>query len=219
MPAGAPRGDVMSNYFTIEKDAQAEFVEKRSRFIANVRKCENEAEALAFLEEMRSKYWDARHNCFAYIVDKGKTARFSDDGEPHGTAGKPILDVLQGSGLVNMAVVVTRYFGGVLLGTGGLVRAYSKSAKDGLEAAGKVEMVLCAIYNIMCAYSDHAKLQNLLENSGANIESTEFTDKVSITYALKEEDIEPFEAKLTEFFAARLISEKIGEKIVPCKID
>ena len=208
----------MPNYITIKKDAQAEFVEKRSRFIATVRKCETEAEALAFLDEMRSKYWDATHNCFAYIVEKGKTARFSDDGEPHGTAGKPMLDVLQGSGVVNAAVVVTRYFGGVLLGTGGLVRAYSRSIREGLEAAGKVEMVLCSIYNIMCPYSDHGKLQNLLEDSGANIESTEFTDKVGVTYALKEEMVESFERKLTEFFAARLTSQKIGEKTVPMEI-
>ena len=204
----------MANYFTVKAEGQAEYVEKRSRFIANVRKCENEEQALAFLEEMRSKYWDARHNCFAYVVDKGRTTRFSDDGEPHSTAGKPILDVINGSGLVDVAIVVTRYFGGTLLGTGGLVRAYSKSAKDGLEAAGKVEMISCHIYNIMCDYGDHQKLINLLEGSGANVENTEFTDKVTVTYALKEADVEGFEKKLTETFAARLVSEETGEKTV-----
>ena len=117
-------------YSTVFSETKTEYVEKRSRFIATLRHCETEEEANAFLEEMRSKYWDARHNCFAYSVNEGKLRRFSDDGEPHGTAGKPMLDVITGSGITNIAVVVTRYFGGVLLGTGGLVRAYSKSVQD-----------------------------------------------------------------------------------------
>ena len=116
----------MEKYITVLGESTAEYTEKRSRFIATIRHCDSEEEALAFIEEMRSKYWDARHNVYAYSVKH--QGRFSDDGEPHGTAGKPVYDVITSDGITNLAVVVTRYFGGVLLGTGGLVRAYSKSA-------------------------------------------------------------------------------------------
>ena len=115
------------NFQTVFKQNETEYVEKRSRFIATLRHCETEAEANDFVKEMKSKYWDATHNVYAYSVEGGRMCRFSDDGEPHGTAGKPMLDCIQGSGITNIAVVVTRYFGGILLGTGGLVRAYSKA--------------------------------------------------------------------------------------------
>ena len=175
----------MGKYLTVLGESSAEYVEKRSRFIANLRHCETEEEATAFLEEMRSKYWDARHNVFAYSVSGGSLCRFSDDGEPHGTAGKPILDVINGSEVKNIAIVVTRYFGGVLLGTGGLVRAYSKSAKDALDNANIVEMIPCTLFTTVCEYTDHQKLLSLIENSGGKIEDTEFTDKVSLKYSFK----------------------------------
>lgn len=205
----------MANYLTVSNMSQAEYTEKRSRFIATLMPCETEEQALRFIEEMRSKYWDARHNCFAYSVEKGRLCRFSDDGEPHGTAGKPILDVINGSGLVNVAAVVTRYFGGVLLGTGGLVRAYSKSTKDAVANAQRVEMIPCTVFNIMCEYQDHVRLMKLLETAGANIENTDFTDKVSVTYALRDETVENFENSLTESFSARLVSEEVERTVVP----
>ena len=161
------------NYLTIAKEGMDEFVEKKSRFIGRVWLVETEEEALARIQEMKKQHYDATHNCWAYVIRDG-AMRFSDDGEPHGTAGKPILEVINGLGLVNVAVVVTRYFGGVLLGTGGLVRAYSKSTKDALESATVVEMVLCTLFSIECEYQDHAKLLKLFENSEANIENTNF---------------------------------------------
>ena len=169
------------------------------------------------MEEMRSKYWDARHNCFAYSVCEGKLCRFSDDGEPHGTAGKPMLDVIIGSGITNIAVVVTRYFGGVLLGTGGLVRAYSKSVQDCLAAAEVFKMVPSALLSITCDYTDHGKLVNLINSVDGVIEDTQFTDKVTIQFSLKREEIESFDKKLIETFSARLKFDIIQEKLTPFK--
>ena len=118
------------NYRVLLSGGEGEIVEKKSRFISTIRKCETEEEAVAFIEEMKKKYWDARHNCSAFIIgSRGELTRCSDDGEPSGTAGRPMLEVLTGSGIRNIAVVVTRYFGGTLLGTGGLVRAYSKAVQ------------------------------------------------------------------------------------------
>ena len=122
------------NYRVLLSGGEGEIVEKKSRFISTIRKCETEEEAVAFIEEMKKKYWDARHNCSAFIIgSRGELTRCSDDGEPSGTAGRPMLEVLTGSGIRNIAVVVTRYFGGTLLGTGGLVRAYTQAVKEGLD--------------------------------------------------------------------------------------
>ena len=208
----------MSRFLTVLEASSAEYVEKRSRFIANLRHCETEEEATAFLSEMRTKYWDARHNVFAYCVGGGSLCRFSDDGEPHGTAGKPVLDVIVGSGIKNIAIVVTRYFGGVLLGTGGLVRAYSKSAKDAVENAKVVEMIPCTVYSTVCDYSDHQKLVSLVEGSGGKIENTEFTDKVTLYYSFRDEDFGGFESKLCEQFSARLGFAEVEKSLIPFEI-
>ena len=203
----------MYKYVTVLGEAVAEYTEKRSKFIATVRHCETEEEALEFLDEMRTRYWDARHNVFAYSI-KGQ-GRFSDDGEPHGTAGKPVFDVINGEGVTDLAVVVTRYFGGVLLGTGGLVRAYSKSAKDALENAKKAEMIPCMVFETVCEYTDHGKLLNLIEAQGGIIEQSNFTDKVVLRYSLRDGDTDPYMKKLSETFSARLKAEEIGRKTVP----
>ena len=208
----------MSEYITVLGEAQAEYVEKRSRFIATVRHCATEEEAVSFINEMRSKYWDARHNVFAYSTGKGALCRFSDDGEPHGTAGKPILDVINGSGVTDLAIVVTRYFGGVLLGTGGLVRAYSKSSKDALETARKARMIPCTVFEIKCDYTDHSRLLSLLENSGGCIQDTEFSDKVMISFYLQDTDIEAFKDKLRETFSARITAKEVENKVLPYEI-
>ena len=127
----------MEQYKTVLEGGTGEIIEKKSRFIATVRPVRNEEEALAFLEEMRKQYWDARHNCYAYSVGRNREyTRCSDDGEPSGTAGRPMLDVILGEDIYNVAVVVTRYFGGVLLGTGGLIRAYTNAAKEALSLMG-----------------------------------------------------------------------------------
>ena len=207
----------MESYLTVFGENTSEYVEKRSRFIANLRHCETEQEATDFINEMRSKYWDARHNVFAYSVAGGSLCRFSDDGEPHGTAGKPMLDVILGSQIKNIAVVVTRYFGGVLLGTGGLVRAYSKSVQDVLQKSEVFVMLPCTACEIECNYSDHAKLLNLMENFEANITNTDFTDKIKVEFSLKSERVEDFLKKLCEAFSATLKLEEIGTKLTPFK--
>ena len=149
-------------YQTIAKAAQDEFVEKRSRFIGYAKPVVTEAEAIAFVEAIRAKHREATHNVYAYIVRENNIARYSDDGEPHGTAGMPVLEVMRGAELQDIAVVVTRYFGGTLLGTGGLVRAYGKGAKIAIEAAGIVRMALCDVCSMTFDYSYYARLQALV---------------------------------------------------------
>lgn len=202
-------------YQTVFKRNEAEYVEKRSRFIATLCHCETEDEANAFVKEMKSKYWDARHNVYAYSVEDGRTCRFSDDGEPHGTAGKPMLDCIQGSGITNIAVVVTRYFGGILLGTGGLVRAYSKATQDVLSSAEVYIMLQGIRGEIVCEYSDLTLLQNLIAASEGEIEDTQYTDKITITFVLKEEFCDSFKEKLRESFCARLEMEEKENILLP----
>ncbi len=209
----------MDKYVTVVGSATAEYEEKRSRFIATLCHVESEKEAMEFIESMRSKYWDARHNCFAYSVERGRYSRFSDDGEPHGTAGKPILDVIVGNKIDDVVIVVTRYFGGVLLGTGGLVRAYSTSARDAMLAAQKAEMIPCTIYETECEYTDHNKFLSVLENSGGKLESTDFTDKVKLRYVFKDEDAQKFLPVLTETFSARLTADECEKTVFPFEIE
>ena len=140
-------------YKTVEREAQAMLVEKKSKFIANVKPVSTEAEALEYLAAMRSKYSDARHNVYAYVIDENNIFRYSDDGEPGGTAGMPVLDAIRKPGLVDVVVVVTRYFGGTLLGTGGLVHAYSSSARDGLLAAQPIIREKCNIVDVKVDYT------------------------------------------------------------------
>lgn len=204
-------------YSTVFSETKTEYVEKRSRFIATLRHCETEADANAFLEEMRSKYWDAKHNCFACSVSEGKLCRFSDDGEPHGTAGKPMLDVIVGSKITNIAVVVTRYFGGVLLGTGGLVRAYSKSVQDCLALAEVYTMIPSTVFSITCDYTDHGRLVNLITSFDANINNTDFSENVTVEFSLKDQTVEEFSKKLTETFSARLKLDEKEKKLMPFK--
>lgn len=207
----------MKEYLTVFDETVSEYAEKRSRFIATLRHCETEEQVAAFLEEMRSKYWDARHNVFAYSINEGRICRFSDDGEPHGTAGKPMLDVINGSGITNIAVVVTRYFGGVLLGTGGLVRAYSKSVQDCLQKCEVFRMIESTVFEIVCGYTDHPRLTNLIDSYEGSIVNTDFTDKVAVQFSLKSEFVEDFSKKLSEIFKAKLKMTEIEKKLTPFK--
>lgn len=200
----------MKGYITVGGVSSAEYEEKRSRFIAAVYPCDSEQKASELIAAARSKYWDARHNCYAYVLRDG-TARFSDDSEPHGTAGKPILDVINGSGAVDVLIIVTRYFGGVLLGTGGLVRAYSTSARDAMICADLVEMCPCTDFSVVCPYSDYDRLQKLVENCGGTVTNTEYTDKIEIFCSFRSTDCENFENILCETFSSRLKAEKKGE--------
>lgn len=202
-------------YQTVFKRNESEYVEKRSRFIATLCHCETEEDANNFVKEMKAKYWDARHNVYAYSVEQGRMCRFSDDGEPHGTAGKPMLDVIVGSGITNIAVVVTRYFGGVLLGTGGLVRAYSKATQDVLQSAEVYIMLQGTDCEIVCEYADLATLQRLVFDSEGEIKNTGYTDKITLSFVLKEEFLNGFKEKLRETFSARLVLEEKEKILLP----
>lgn len=175
------REEIREPYRVVLEGGEGELVEKKSRFIAAVRPVETEEEAVAFIEERRKKYWDARHNCSAFVIgSKAELTRCSDDGEPSGTAGRPMLEVLLGEELRNVAVVVTRYFGGTLLGTGGLVRAYSGAVKEGLAASVLGRMRYGVRLMIDTDYNGIGKIQYILGQKGLIPEDTVYTDKVQL---------------------------------------
>ncbi|MBE6984715.1 MAG: YigZ family protein [Ruminococcaceae bacterium] len=181
----------MTEYLIPTKDADAEFIEKRSRFIGHIFHTETEEEALACLKKMREKYWDATHNVYAYIIKDGAT-RFSDDGEPGGTAGMPVLQVLQREGIFNVTCVVTRYFGGILLGAGGLVRAYAHSAKIALDAAGRsMKRVWTGVY-LPCPYSWFERIKLEVAAYGGIIQKSDFGMDVEFELLLPEAQTQPF---------------------------
>lgn len=201
-----------SSYRVLLSGGQGEYEEKKSRFIATVRSCQTEEEAVSFIEEMKKKYWDARHNCSAFCIgSRGELTRCSDDGEPSGTAGRPMLEVLLGSGIRNVAVVVTRYFGGVLLGTGGLVRAYTQAVKEGLAACEVGLMRKGTELLLEAEYNDVGKVLYLLGNRGVQPAESEYAEKVRLKVLLPKEDAEGFQKELTEATAARVKAEKLGE--------
>ena len=169
-------------FLLLAEGAEAEIVEKKSRFIATVRPVASEAEAEAFIEEMKKKYYDARHNCSAFVIgDRAQTTRSSDDGEPGGTAGRPMLEVLLGSGIRNAAVVVTRYFGGTLLGTGGLVRAYSGAVKEALEKCVVSRQQFGVRFTVRTDYNSVGKMQYLFAGSNVKIEDSVYGADVVMT--------------------------------------
>ena len=194
------------------KNGESEFTEKRSRFIGNVFYVTTEEQIADILASLRKKYWDSRHIVHAFKLEDG-TARFSDDGEPHGTAGKPVLSVIEGAEVVNCLITVTRYFGGTLLGTGGLVRAYGESASSALEAAGIAETVPLGVYSVECAYDQYDQLSRLIEKSGGFDAQAEFLSSVTVRFSLPLADEENFSKNLVTTFAARLKCNKICEKM------
>lgn len=188
----------MSNsYFTIEKETSDEFVEKRSRFIGYIKPVSTEEDAVKFIEEIKKKHWDAKHNVYAYLLRNG-TSRFSDDGEPQGTAGMPVLDVIKKSNVEDCVIVVTRYFGGILLGGGGLVRAYSHAASLALKAAGIKEMKPYTKLEVSTDYTLYGKLENLIKNNDGVIESTNFGEAVKTTLLIPMTQVEKFQKDLQE---------------------
>ncbi len=177
----------MNSYKTVKNSASDELTEKRSRFIGYCKPVATEAEAVEFINKIKKEHWDARHNVYAYSLREGQVRRYSDDGEPSGTAGVPVLDVITKSGVVDVVIVVTRYFGGVLLGTGGLVRAYSAAAKIALEAAGIINMSLCSECEISCSYNQYGKLNTLIMNTGGVIDNCDFADNVNLSFHIPSE--------------------------------
>lgn len=193
-----------------------EIVEKKSRFIANVRKVQSEEEAVAFIEEMKKRYYDARHNCSAFVIGtRGELTRCSDDGEPSGTAGRPMLEVLLGSEIRGIAAVVTRYFGGTLLGTGGLVRAYTQSLQEALKNCPTAMMKYGKRIQIDTDYNGIGKILYFMGQQGLAQESSEYTDKVRIVVLVPGEEAEHFCKEVTELTAGRSRLEVLEEVFYP----
>ena len=190
---------MLSEYKAVYQVGEGEIVEKKSRFIATVIPAGSEEEVLAFIESVRKKYWDARHHCFAYVIgERNELQRCSDDGEPSGTAGKPMLEVLLGEEIHNVAVVVTRYFGGTLLGTGGLVRAYSAATKQGLASSVIITKILGVKLCISTDYTGLGKIQYILGQRGLQILDSVYTDKVELEALIPEDELAAVKAEITE---------------------
>lgn len=203
---------MLETYKTVLEGGTGEITEKKSRFIATVRPVKTEEEALAFLEEMKKKYWDARHNCFVYSVGLNREyTRCSDDGEPSGTAGRPMLDVILGEDIYNVAVVVTRYFGGVLLGTGGLVRAYSKAVQEGLADSRIIEKRRGTALKVTTDYTGIGKIQYIAGERNIPILNSEYTDKVVLELLIPSEDVDAVQKAVTEGTNGRARMEKDRE--------
>lgn len=196
----------------LRHSAEIEFVERKSVFIGYSAIVKNEEEALSIIKERKKKFADATHNVYAYIIGDGTIARYSDDGEPQGTSGMPTLNAIRMSGITDVCVVTTRYFGGILLGAGGLVRAYSTAASMALEAGGISVFEKYIEYEISCPYSDYNKIQLLLSAYDVIIDNTDFGSDIKIKYAVAEDKDEKLKLNITESFAARLIPTHIGNR-------
>ena len=205
----------MDTYFVPCAEAETEFTEKRSRFIGRIQRVESEVDARAYIESIKKRHYDARHNCWCYIIHEGGVVRYGDDGEPQGTAGQPMLNVLQREGVENAVCVVTRYFGGVLLGAGGLTRAYAKSAKDALDAAGKARMTLWTRQRVCVAYPLFDRVTRLTEAQNGVIESSDYGADVTVTLRLPSERAEGFAAALRELTNGAAQPEELGTVYLP----
>ena len=207
----------MSEYFIPAGAGEAEFVEKRSSFLGHVRYVETEDEAKAFVTEMKKKFYDARHNCWCYIIKDG-AVRYSDEGEPQGTAGIPMLEVLKREGVTNVVCVVTRYFGGVLLGTGGLLRAYTKSAKDALNAAGICVVRRWVKAEIACSYAMLERLKTECTAIGGVVADIEYSAEVCLKLLLPEDKADAFSQRTADVTAGASELEITGEEFKPVRI-
>ena len=199
-------------YTTLGHEGKAEFVEKKSIFIGHACPVQSEEEAQAYVKKMKNAYMDARHNVWAYMMKGEIVARYSDDGEPQGTAGVPVLDTIRKSGVTDAVVVVTRYFGGILLGAGGLVRAYSHTARLALEAAHIITYEQYTEMELSCSYSDYQRYLPELPRFGAVVDDTQFTDSVKILFAVKNTVVEDLARRVQEMSGGKDKPERIGER-------
>lgn len=202
---------------TIKSGIETSLIVKKSRFIGLACRAKTEQEALAFLEQRRKQYYDASHHCFAYILENGKE-RCSDDGEPQGTAGRPILEVIKKSGVTDVIVISTRYFGGTLLGAGGLTRAYAKSASDALEAAEKVELVSYSRYRCVFQYEVWAKAETVLKKAGCVFEDTVYSDNVSAVVCVKNGQEKSFFELVRNLSLGQTVPEFIDTRMIEQKL-
>ena len=201
----------MQEYLVPTGYGEDEFIEKKSRFIGRVWPVDTEEEALAKIQEMKKQHYDATHNCWAYVIKDGPM-RFSDDGEPGGTAGNPMMQVLQRENLFNVVCVVTRYFGGILLGAGGLVRAYTKGAKIAIDAAGKSMKRVWTVLYVPCPYTYYERVKLEVEAFGGIIRNTEFGAEVELEILLAESQAQPFLERLTDMTAATVEGMETGKE-------
>lgn len=202
----------MNEYKTVEFENSDEFIEKKSRFIGYVKPVKTQNEAVDFINSIKSKHWDATHNVYAYVLKENNIQRYSDDGEPSGTAGVPVLDVILKNELVDVCVVVTRYFGGTLLGAGGLVRAYSHGSKIAVESGNIITMAPCKILSVSVDYNFYERLNNLLNDFSANVEKTDFSDKVEVLFSMKAQSVDFLREKLTDMSNGSYLLIETGEK-------
>ncbi len=202
---------MIQEYKTVSRAADDYFIEQRSRFIGYAKPVQTEAEATAFIEEIRTKHWDATHNVYAYILREGQIRRYSDDGEPHGTAGIPTLDVLQKNSVTDVVVVVTRYFGGILLGAGGLVRAYSHGAKIALDAAKIITMRMELLCTLQCDYNQYGKLSALIPSFDGVIDGSDFADKVTLNFHIQEDNYKVFLKQLADITCGSVVPQVIDQ--------
>ena len=208
----------MDSYLTPAGFGEVEYIEKKSRFIGRVWPVADEAEALARLRETREKHRDATHNVYAYILRSGGIMRYSDDGEPGGTSGQPTLNVFRSGGIFDVCCVVTRYFGGILLGSGGLVRAYSNTARLGLEKAGTARMASWTSFRLRCSYSLYERALRLLEQSGCIVEDQSFGEYVEIRFLVLGDGADRLLAALREMSGGSAECTALGEVYKAVKI-
>jgi uncharacterized YigZ family protein len=209
-------GEFMSDsYKTLFCENHDEYIVKHSRFIGYAAPVKTEQEALDFIARISKKHWDAKHNVYAYVIKDSGVKRYSDDGEPQGTAGMPVLNVIEQQGITDCVVVVTRYFGGILLGTGGLVRAYSSAASAAVADAGIITYEEVIVLKMKCNYNDHARVQNEFAKFGIEVEDTEFTSDVTLTMTAPEATVENFKVRMRDLTAGRSIPTEIGRKLAP----
>lgn len=207
------------DYKTVLENASDEFVEKRSRFIGYCKPVKTEQEAIDFINEKRSEHWNATHNVYAYSLREGNIKRYSDDGEPSGTAGMPVLDVIVKNEIVDVVVVVTRYFGGVLLGTGGLVRAYSHGSKIAVEAAKPVIMQNCLVCEARCAYNQYGKVSSLIIGVGAAVDDTVYESDVLVKFHIKPDLLGTLNKKLADATSGEVTVEQKDEQYFAVQIN
>lgn len=200
------------SYKTVKIESFGEFTEKRSRFIGYCKPVKTEEDATAFINEIRAKHWDARHNVYAYSLREGNLRRYSDDGEPSGTAGMPVLDVITKNEVYDVCVVVTRYFGGILLGKGGLVRAYAQGAKLALEAGQVIKMQSCLLCSLGCSYNQYGKVSAAVIDAGAQIDDTLYEADVVIKFHMPSELLPSLNKKLADISAGEVQAEGKEEK-------
>ena len=208
----------MTTYLVPADAGAGEYIEKRSRFIGQIRPVETEAEAQAMIAAVKKEHYDARHNCFAYIIREGGVMRYGDDGEPQGTAGQPILAVLSGAGVQNVCCTVTRYFGGVLLGTGGLVRAYTAAAKAALDDAGISQMALWQSISLRCAYNMFERVRRLRDEHEVVLENTDYGADIAISALVREDKTDAFADALREMSAGSIGFEVEGSRFCGVRI-